>query len=314
MKATPKRLCRHLSLFVALPVAAALLASAPAASQTTEVVVATAPHPAGHRGPALWKVADEDTTIYLFGTVHALPQDVEWYTGPIAAALDSADSLVTEIPANATRDPASQQMVAGKAVLPADKSLRDMLPESDRTAFEGALTTIGIPVNAFDRFEPWFAGMTLAVLPLMKNGWTAESGVEHVIEVKAGPDKTRGALETVDYQIGLFDELPIQSQIAFLMASAGNIDAIVPTMDRMVASWLTGDANGLATLMNEGLSDPTLAQALLYDRNAGWAEWIDRRLDQPGTVFIAVGAGHLAGKQSVQDFLEARAIPVTRLQ
>lgn len=314
MTISTKSFRKRLSLLTALPVAAMLLGCPALAAQTAEPAVVSAPAPVEHHGPALWKVADEDTTIYLFGTVHALPTDVDWYTGPIASALGSADTLVTEIPANATNDPAAQQMVAGKAVLPADKSLRDMLSEGDRKTYEGALTAIGMPVNAFDRFEPWFAGMTIAVLPLMKNGWTAESGVEHVIEVEAGADKARGALETVDYQIGLFDELPVKSQIAFLMASADNIDTIVPMMDKMVASWLAGDADGLALLMNEGFTDPALAQALLFDRNANWADWIAHRLDQPGTVFIAVGAGHLAGKQSVQDFLEARSIPVTRLQ
>lgn len=299
---------KKLPLLLALPALLTLQGSI-AAAEEPAVAVAEA-----RSGPALWKVADEDTTIYLFGTVHALPTDVEWYTGPIASALGSSDTLVTEIPPGATNDPASQQMVVSKAILPADKSLRDMLPEEDRTTYEGALTKIGVPVNQFDRFEPWFAGMTLSILPLIKNGWTADSGVEHVIDVEAGEEKSRAALETIDYQIGLFDELPPKSQVAFLMASASNMDTIVPMMDQMVARWLAGDADGLAELLNESLDDATLAQILLYDRNANWADWIEKRLDQPGTVFIAVGAGHLAGEKSVQDFLEARSIPVARLQ
>ncbi|QKG71535.1 TraB/GumN family protein [Erythrobacter mangrovi] len=303
-----------LSLFLAAPISLALQGCTAAHAEPALQPAAAAPVAEARSGPALWQVADEDTTIYLFGTVHALPTAVEWYTGSIATALASSDTLVTEIPPDATNDPASQQMVVSKAVLPAEKSLRDILPQDDRVAYEGALTTIGVPVNAFDRFEPWFAGMTLSILPLMKNGWTADSGVEHVIDVKAGEEKQRASLETIDYQIGLFDELPLKSQIAFLMASATNIDGIVPMMDRMVAYWMAGDADGLATLMNESLSDPTLAQTLLYDRNANWADWIEKRLDAPGTVFIAVGAGHLAGDKSVQDFLEARSIPVTRLQ
>ena len=66
--------------------------------------------------------------------------------------------------------------------------------------------------------------------------------------------------------------------------------------------------------MNRSLTDPALAKALLYDRNANWAECIDERLDTPGTVFIAVGAGHLAGEKSVQDYLAGRDIAVTRIQ
>jgi hypothetical protein len=85
-------------------------------------------------------------------------------------------------------------------------------------------------------------------------------------------------------------------------------------MKRMVAEWMEGDADGLAELMNQGLTDQVLADALLYDRNARWADWIDTRLDTPGTVFLAVGAGHLAGSRSVQDYLAGRGLTVTRLQ
>ena len=118
----------------------------------------------------------------------------------------------------------------------------------------------------------------------------------------------------MEWQIGLFDSLPKESQTAFLMVSAENIDRIVPMMDSMVAEWLAGDADGLAELMNEGLTDPALADALLYKRNENWAEWINTRLERPGTVFIAVGAGHLAGQKSVQDFLTQRGLTVERVQ
>ena len=57
-------------------------------------------------GPALWKVADDDTTVYLFGTIHALPEGKDWYSGTIAKAFDASGELVTEIPAGAENDPA----------------------------------------------------------------------------------------------------------------------------------------------------------------------------------------------------------------
>ena len=66
--------------------------------------------------------------------------------------------------------------------------------------------------------------------------------------------------------------------------------------------------------MNLGLDDQRLAEALLYNRNEKWAGWVDDRMDRPGTVFIAVGAGHLAGERSVQDFLGERGFTVTRVQ
>ena len=114
--------------------------------------------------------------------------------------------------------------------------------------------------------------------------------------------------------MSLFDQLPLESQITFLVQAAEGVDTIKGMLDRMVAEWLEGDADGLAELMNEGLTDQVLAERLLYQRNSNWAEWIDTRLDTPGTVFIAVGAGHLAGDKSVQDALEVRGIEISRVQ
>ena len=291
--------------------ALALLALPACATTEAEPTVAAKAEP---NGPAMWKVADEDTTIYLFGTVHALPDDVNWLRPDIASALARSDTLVTEITAGEMEDPSSQMAIAAKAMLPQDQSLRDTLSDEDRAVYEAALGKLGLPPGAFDRFEPWFAGMTLAVLPLMQQGYNPESGVEKVIDTQAGPDRARAALETLQSQIDIFDTLPADAQVEFLMSSARDPMAIVNMMDQMVAEWMEGDADDLAKIMNMGLSDPALADALLYKRNERWAEWIDERLDKPGAVFIAVGAGHLAGQKSVQDYLSARGIEVSRVR
>lgn len=265
-------------------------------------------------GPALWKVADEDTTIYLFGTVHALPKDVDWYRGPVATALSSAQVLVTEIPSGALKQPEVQQAFVAKAMLPEGQTLRAMLGAEQRATYEAALTKLGLPAEAFDRFEPWFAALTLATIPLLKAGYTMEAGVENAIEGKAAPQVKRSALETVDEQLELFDGMPMDTQTTYLISVAEQVDEVVPSLDAMVAAWAKGDADELARLMNEELDDPALADRLLYARNRDWAEWVETRLADPGTVFIAVGAGHLAGANSVQDYLGKEGLAVTRVQ
>ena len=279
-----------------------------------DTAVARAAPVAAPAGPALWKVADEDTTIYLFGTVHALPKDVDWMRGPISQALASSQTLVTEISDAEMNDPAMQQTTVALGTLPPGQSLRDLLDADQTATYEAAMAKVGVPKEAFDRFEPWMAGVTLSILPIMKAGYTQESGVEKRIEAEAGEAMKREALETVAGQLAVFDTLPPDAQIAFLMVAAEMVDEIVPTMDQMVAEWLEGDADSLAELMNRGMSDPTLAEALLYKRNRNWVEWIDGRMDAPGTVFMAVGAGHLAGEKSVQDYLRQRGFAVTRVQ
>lgn len=311
-----KSFLRHLSAGIA-PVA--MLLATPALADhhaepaqpdaTAEAIADTAPE----TGPAIWKLADEDTTIYLFGTVHALPTDVEWFRGDIAEALAASDTILTEIKVDDSMAAEMQQLVLAKGLLPADQPLRGMMDDEQRATYDAAMGKLGLPANAFDRFEPWYAGMMMSMLPLIQQGYSPDSGVEKVLLAHAG-DKNQQALETVDYQIAVFDTLPQESQMAFLIDAAENIDEIKGLLDKMVAEWLAGDADDLAKLMNDGMTDPMLAQRLLYDRNQHWATWMQQRMDQPGTLFVAVGAGHLAGQNSVQELLEKAGLEVSRVQ
>lgn len=262
-------------------------------------------------GPALWQVSDEDTTIYLFGTVHALPKDKAWFDSRIERAFNASDELVTEIDiGNST---ATSQALQAQALLPEGQSLRALMTPDDRMEYEAALVTLGVPVETLDRYEPWFAAMTLSLLPLLRSGYDTQSGVEMSLGSRAGDGKKRAALETVEEQIMLFDGMPQDAQLAFLDETVNKIGEASTSLDAMVAEWIKGDAVELARLMNAELTDPVLKDRLLIHRNANWADWIKRRLDQPGTVFIAVGAGHLAGAGSVQDQLRKRHVKVKRV-
>lgn len=284
-----------------LVAAVALLLAAPAWAEPAAVHAG---------GPALWKVADEDTTIYLFGTIHALPKGLEWFEGPVADAFASSSELVTEI------DPASAASVsneiAAMAALPKGQTVRALMTPESRTNYEAALASLGLPANALDTFEPWYATINLSMLPLLRDGYGPDSGAEFVLISKAA-GKRRGALETVQFQIGLFDTLPMAKQLEFLDETVEGLPELSTMLDAMVADWLAGDADGLAILMNEDMDDTEIYDRLLVGRNVKWAEWIDHRLDQPGTLFVAVGAGHLAGKGSVQDQLAKRGLAVTRV-
>ena len=289
----------------------ALLAATPALADGHVEAAEPGPQSAG---PALWKVADEDTTIYLFGTVHALPQEVEWYDEEIAAALTASDTLVTEIRMDPESEQAMQMTAIQKSLLPEGTTLRSLLTEEQTTAYEAAMATLNIPPAQFDRIEPWMAGLTLTMVPLLMEGYSPETGVEKSLMKYAG-EKSQDALETAEFQLNIFDTLPQDKQIAFMMEAVNNMGQAKAILDKMVAEWIEGDADGLAELINEGMDDPVLAEALLYNRNANWAQWIDSRLETtPGTVFIAVGAAHLAGTKSVQELLEKRELTVERVQ
>jgi uncharacterized protein YbaP (TraB family) len=288
------------------------LASAAAAfSLGTSACATVDTPPAGAvPGPALWQVADEDTTIYLFGTVHALPQGRNWFDGRIERAFDSADELVTEIDMSSAAG--SAQALQSASQLPEGQTLRALMKAEDRQQYEAALVGLGLPVEALDRYEPWFAAMTLSLLPLLRSGYETQSGVELALSGRSN-EKKHDALETIEEQVALFDTLPQEAQLKFLDETVEKLDQATNTLDAMVAEWLKGDAVALANLLNAEMTDPVLYERLLTARNANWAGWIENRLAQPGTVFIAVGAGHLAGRGSVQDQLKARGLKVRRV-
>jgi hypothetical protein len=141
----------------------ALFAANPALADN-HVATETAAAPAMAKGPAMWKVADEDTTIYLFGTVHILPQGIEWYDTTIATALEGSDMIVTEIPMDPASEAAMGQLAQTKGVLPAGTTLRSLLTPEQKASYEAAVTKLGAPTEAFDQYKPWLAGLTFGVI------------------------------------------------------------------------------------------------------------------------------------------------------
>lgn len=263
--------------------------------------------------PAMWQVSDADTTIYLFGTIHALPQGIDWFGGAVATAFDGSEELVTEI---IESDAAQMQTsVLNKAVLPPGANLREMLTPAQRTAYEAALATYGIPAPTFDRYKPWYAAIFLSALPVLRDGYASENGVEQQLDTRAKAAKRpHSALESADYQLGLFDSLPQATQLRYLNEVVAELPTAKNELGEMVEAWKRGDADTLARLMNEEQDEAELMERLLTNRNKTWADWIKARLAKPGKVFVAVGAGHLAGTGSVQEQLTARGIATTRVQ
>ncbi|ALH80014.1 TraB/GumN family protein [Sphingopyxis macrogoltabida] len=265
--------------------------------------------------PALWVVKDEDTTIYLFGTVHVLKPGLGWFDDAVKRAFDKSDQLMLEIVLPEDPGEMAQKMIP-LALDQSGKTISSRLSADELKAYQAAMTGLGIPVAQFDRFEPWFAAMTLSIAPLAQLGYDPEQGAEKQLTAAAkAAAKPVSALETVDQQLGFFDGLPEKQQLAFLNSVVKDIDKLGPTLDKTVVLWGKGDTEALAVAMNESMAaTPELAKVLLFDRNQRWADQIKARMDQPGTVFVAVGAGHLAGEHSVQDFLKERGLTAERIE
>lgn len=256
--------------------------------------------------PALWVVRDADTTVYLFGSLHVLPPGLAWFDAEVKAAFDRSDTLVLEIVR-----PGAEEMRA----LAAELGTRHGPPLSATLtpAERERMAALGVPASAIDGHEPWLAATELVAIETGRLGLTPADGVEAVLSTAAAASgKPVEALETAREQLALLDALPDQEQ-RLLLAHALSGDARA-RLGPMVEQWKSGDAEALGRTMSAELAgSPMLARTLLFDRNRHWAQWIARRLERPGTVFVAVGALHLAGRGSVQAELARRGYAVKRV-
>ncbi len=292
----------------------AIAAPAPAAKPSAAAAQTALPD----ADPAMWVVRDADTTIYLFGTFHMLDGKRDWFNDEVRAAFDKSSELVLE--ADMPGDPAQQQAALGPIVMryavdQSGRTLSSRLSKEETERLHKALSTLGAPPAAFDRFEPWFVGMTLSALAGQKLGLKPEHGAEEVLK-RAGAPRNMPVheLEGAEYQMKLLDGIPEPLQLAFMRESLAYMDKVGTMLTPLQKAWYDGDTDELVRLMNESLRNtPGLYEIMLSQRNSKWAEWIDQRLDKPGTVFVAVGAGHLGGRDSVQDYLRQRGIQSARV-
>ncbi|HUE78844.1 MAG TPA: TraB/GumN family protein [Sphingomicrobium sp.] len=278
---------------------------------------ATTAQPAAATGrPAMWQVADHDTTIYLFGTIHLLPKDYPWRTPAFDKAVAGSQSLIVET----IVDTANPQSLAGELARLGFGSglppLATRVPAHKRPLLETAIAKTGIPRSAYDRMETWAAAFMLLGTQFKDLGLVGEEGVEHVLrKAFTQASKPVGQLETNTEQLSLFDTLPESAQRALLEGAIESPTEMRDQFHEMLSAWARGDVAAIGATFNEDLSgSPELREALLRRRNVNWSGWIKRRLDTPGSVFIAVGAGHLAGADSVIAMLQKDGYRVNRIQ
>lgn len=288
-------------------------AAAMAEAEARAIETARASQGAGQ--PALWTLKDDDTTLYILGTVHLLRPDLEWRSAEIDAAMAAADTVVLEVD-TASPEAGREMMkfVTTQGMFTDGTQLTSFLTEAETAELTAALEIVGLPIEAVQPMRPWYAAMNISVMQLVNDGFNPEAGVEKTIENEvAAHGATFGYLETVDQQLGEFARLDNCAQVEFLMATAGALDQGTEMLDLLVAEWADGDVAGLGALLAspEAFGSEEAYAALLTNRNARWTPLIAGMLDEPGTRLIAVGAGHLAGEESVIAMLRAEGYEVT---
>lgn len=262
--------------------------------------------------PALWVARDADSTVYLFGTIHVLKPGVFWRSGKVDQAYRSSGELWLEMQEG--DDPAvAQALVARLGLSPTPLSGR--LTAAEQAKLATAAETLGLPAPALDRMRPWLAALTLTVAPLIKAGYDPKAGVDQVLEDQAEADgKPIRTFETMEQQMRFFADLPPEVELEVLRQTLGETEDGKAVLDRMADAWARGDVRALEIdVIDEMRAEhPKVYAALFTDRNKVWAERIDRLMDGAGVHFVAVGAGHLLGPDSVQAQLAARGIETER--
>lgn len=264
-------------------------------------------------GPAMWEITTGNARITLFGTVHTLPRGVDWFRPHVVAAIDSADLVVLE-----TLPPDSYMAVAPiierLARLPQPHALLLRLPPARRGPLVEALERLRPP--PLERYETWYVALTLANMQAAEHGFDPRIGAEAVLAARARiREKPVHGLETMEEQLINFDALPEADQVQLLLGTLEDLSDSKQRMEYMVKAWVDGDIDWLARQMNRAFAgSPMLRRMLMDDRNERWAAWIAGRIrSEPQHMFVAVGAGHLAGPGNLLEILARHGLEAKRV-
>lgn len=282
------------------------------------VLAAAAPSAAEARAakPAMWQVSDHDTKIYLFGTVHLLPPGTQWRTSKFDKAARQSGTLVVETIIDEKNPQAFAAELARLSIRPGLPPILDRIRPEKREALRATIAKSGIPEAALNNMETWAAAFALLQLQFKELGVSGDNGVELSLRrAFAAAGKPVLQLETNAQQLGFFDGLPEAAQRELLEGAVESPAAAKKQFDAMLAAWMSGDVDQIGRTFNAEFKDsPELKEALLRRRNEHWSYWLHSRMAQPGTVMVAVGAGHLAGDDSVIQMLKKRGLRVRRVQ
>lgn len=266
--------------------------------------------------PALWVVKDADTTIYLFGTVHLMPKDVSWRDPALDKALAGSQTLYVEVTDD---NPGNMADLVQRLGLDPSHPLSSQLSPLEAHRLDLIANKAGVSggMRKLDVMRPWLAALTLTLAPLKHAGLDVKHGVDRQLRNRmTDAGKQVLGLETAEQQIHLLADMPRAVELSLLRSTMRDADKSPLQLTQLIAAWKAGDVDTIARVANDEMREhePKLYQVLLVQRNQAWATKIAAMLQQPGTVFIAVGAAHLAGPDSVQARLESLGVPVERLR
>ena len=262
----------------------------------------------------LWQVSSEKGTLFLVGTVHLLKPGTHIVSPAAEAAFEQAQTILLELDLDEAKSPASQQLFARKAMLQGE-TLKDKVSSETLALAVEKTEALGLPFDRLRSLKPWSLSLTLTLFKLQTLGFDPKHGVDrYYFDQGKQAGKEMGALETMEYQLDLFDGMSDRLGEEFLLQTLEELDRLGEETEQLVQAWSGGEVEVLEKLMQKSFQGyPDLYQRLVVDRNKNWVLRIEPLLDRPGTTLVVVGALHLVGAESVVELLKKQGYTVKQL-
>jgi len=261
--------------------------------------------------PKMWVIRDADSTIYLYGSFHLLKPDTQWKTPALDKVFNSADTLYLEVD-NLDDQQAAVALVQKYGIDPTGSLLKTYTPEEQQLIRE-VFAKYGLNIDQLVVLKPWLASLTLMVTQMQKAGYDPNAGVDKTLlaEARAKGLPVKG-LETLEDQMRILSGGLMGDEARGLLDAVKDEPKTAALFDDMLTAWKTGDEKALTKLLVTEMKEktPTMYKEVLVNRNQNWVAPIKAVLAGSGTQMIVVGAGHLAGPDSVQALLKKEGIKV----
>lgn len=265
----------------------------------------------------LWEVSGDGIyTSYVFGTIHLIPAEDYFLPEATKEALDISERVVFEIDMAEMMDMGAQMALLTKAFMSDGKTLRDLVSEEDYAIVEAHFEEMGLPLFLLERIKPMFLSVFASgdfSMDGMAMGSTKSYEMEFYEMAQAG-EKTTGGLETMEFQISMFDSIPYDDQAQMLVESIKQQDSGSDQLDELVDMYKSQDIDALFNMLAAG--DESIGEhedVLVSGRNRNWIPIMGEMM-QKETVFFAVGAGHLGGENGVIRLLRDAGYTVEALR
>ena len=270
---------------------------------------------AAQAAPALWKVSDADSAVWLFGSVHLLPPDTAWRTPLFDAILAEADKVYFETSVAPEAQPAILAATLQLGFAHDGVLLTERLSPALAKRLHKIAGQYDVPLAALLAMRPWFAAVTISTAATADSGYDPAAGVDMLLQQEI-PLEKQGFLESAEDQIDILGGGGDSEGIEMLAATLDEVGNTTRTMEALVSAWLAGTPETLGALFlaEVGGYGDAFVQRLVDQRNHNWTEQIATMLDTNEAALIVVGAGHLVDEISVVRLLEARGFVSERIQ